>query len=163
MMDFLASIEELSFSTWIREGGAIYGYPLVLFLHTIGIALVAGTTCMMNLRLLGVTPTMPVKPLTRLYPLMWWGFYLNLVTGVILIMADATVKLSNWDFYVKMGLIVAGLLVQRLIHRKMLAEPADDTVPPGIRGLVWLSLFCWFGTVLAGRLLAYVGPVAGLA
>jgi hypothetical protein len=162
MTEFLASIEQLAFSTWIREGGAIYGYPLVLFLHTIGIALVAGTTFVVDVRLLGVTPTMPVKPLAKLYPLMWFGFILNTITGVILLMADATTKMTNPDFYVKMLLIALGLFVQRAIQNKILANPTDG-VPAGVTGLAWLSLVCWFGTVLAGRLLAYVGPVAGLA
>jgi hypothetical protein len=103
---------------------------------------------------------MPVKPLAKLYPLIWYGFTLNLITGVLLIMADATVKLTNWDFYVKMGLIAAGLVVQRVIHRKM---ELTDGVPPGIAGLAWLSIVLWMGSILAGRLLAYIGPVAGLA
>jgi hypothetical protein len=162
MTDFLTSIEQMQLSTWIREGGDLYGYALILFMHTIGLGLVAGITCMMNLRLLGFT-SMPVKSLTKLYPLIWYGFYLNLVTGILLIMADATTKLMNWDFWVKMLLIFVGLLVQKRIQAKMLAVPSDDAFPSGIRGLAWLSLACWFGAILAGRLLAYVGPVAGLA
>jgi hypothetical protein len=162
MTEFLKSIEQLPLSTWIREGGAIYGYALILFMHTIGLGLVAGITCMMNLRLLGLT-NMPVKPLTKLYPLIWYGFYLNLLTGVLLIMADASTKLRNWDFWVKMVLIVAGLVIQKMIQKKMLAEPSNDAIPAGVRSLAILSLVCWFGAILAGRLLAYVGPVAGLA
>jgi hypothetical protein len=162
MMEFLQSIEQLSISTWIREGGAWYGYALILFLHTMGIALVVGCVFTVDLRLLGVSPSMPVKPLMKLYPLMWYGFILNTITGVVLIMADATVKLTNADFYVKMGLIALGLVVQRAIHRKMSSEPSD-AVPSGLTGLVWASLICWMGVIVAGRLLAYLGPVAGLA
>ena len=162
MTDFLQSIEQLGISTWIREGGSLYGYALILFMHTIGLGLIAGVTCMMNLRLLGYT-TMSVKPLTKLYPLILFGFFLNLVTGILLIMADATTKLNNWDFWLKMGLVAVGLVVQSRIQKKMLQEPSNDAVPPGVRGLAWLSLLCWFGAILAGRLLAYVGPVAGLA
>jgi hypothetical protein len=161
MTDFYTFIEGMAVSTWIREGGEWYGYALILFMHTIGLGLVAGVTCMMNLRLLGFT-NMPVKALTKLYPIIWYGFYLNLITGVLLIMADAATKLGNWDFWVKMLLIAVGLVIQTRIQKKMLAEPSDG-VPPGIGGLAWLSLLCWFGTILAGRLLAYVGPVAGLA
>lgn len=161
MNDFLASIEQLSISTWIREGGAIYGYALILFMHTIGLGLVAGITFLMNLRLLGYT-NMALKPLTRLYPLILFGFYLNLLTGTLLLMADATTKLNNWDFWLKMVLVAVGLVIQKRIQAKMVAEPGDG-IPAGIRGLAWLSLLCWFGAILAGRLLAYVGPVAGLA
>jgi hypothetical protein len=165
MMDFLASIEQLSFSTWVREGGAIYGYALILFMHTIGTALVAGSIFIIDVRLLGVSPALPLQPLTRLYNFMLAGFVLNTVTGTILLMADATTKLTNYDFYIKMGLVVVGLLVQRTIQKKLLTSKSVETnvVPAGMHGLAWLSLFCWFGTVLAGRLLAYLGPVAGLA
>jgi len=162
MMDFLTSIEQMRLSTWIREGGDLYGYALILFMHTIGLGLVAGITCMLNLRLLGFT-SMPVKPLTKLYPLIWYGFYLNLVTGILLIMADATTKLYNWDFWMKMVLIAIGLVVQSRIQAKLVKEPSSEGLPAGIRSLAWLSLACWFGAILAGRLLAYVGPVAGLA
>ena len=78
-------------------------------------------------------------------------------------MADATTKLSNWDFWVKMVLIAVGLVIQMRIQKKMVSEPSNDAVPAGARGLAILSLVCWFGAILAGRLLAYVGPVAGLA
>jgi hypothetical protein len=162
MTDFLTSIEQMRLSTWIREGGDLYGYALILFMHTIGLGLIAGVTCMMNLRLLGFT-SMPVKPLTKLYPLIWYGFFLNLITGILLIMADATTKLTNWDFWVKMLLVFAGIMIQTRIQAKMLKEPSNEAVPSGIKGLAWLSLVCWFGAILAGRLLAYVGPVAGLA
>ena len=165
MMPFLKSIEQLSFSTWIREGGALYGYALVLFLHTIGLALVVGTTFMINLRLLGLTPSMELKPLERLYPVMWAGFWLNLVSGTILLMADASTKLTNWDFYVKMVLVVCGLLVQREIRKKVFHGPQVDQgiLPPGAKGLAWASIILWLGAIAAGRLLAYLGPVAGLA
>jgi len=165
MMEFLASIEQLSFSTWVREGGALYGYAMILFFHTIGIALVAGSIFIVDVRLLGVSPSLPLKPLAKLYPVMWWGFILNTITGVILLMADATTKMTNPDFYVKMALIVVGLLVQRTIQKKILTDPQVEAggLPSGATGLAWLSLLCWFGTVLAGRLLAYLGPVAGLA
>ncbi|MEP6962401.1 MAG: hypothetical protein ABI995_09985 [Acidobacteriota bacterium] len=165
MMDFLHSIEQLRFSTWIREGGDLYGYALVLFLHTIGLALVVGSTLMIDLRLLGFTPSMALKPLERLYPVMWAGFWLNLATGTILLMADASTKLANTDFYVKMALVAAGLWVQVVIRRKVFRNPQLDPahLPSGSTALAWASIICWLGAITAGRLLAYLGPVAGLA
>jgi outer membrane protein OmpA-like peptidoglycan-associated protein len=35
-------------------------------------------------------------------------------------------------------------------------------VTPAARRLAWASLVCWFGAICAGRLIAYVGPVAGV-
>jgi hypothetical protein len=165
MMEFLHWIEQLRLSTWIREGGDIYGYATILFLHTIGMATVVGCILAMNLRMLGVMPHSPVKPLERLYSPMWWGFALNAVTGTMLLMADATTKLANTDFYVKMVLIALGLVIQQRMRKTVFHDPQLDhgTLPSKAKALAWASLVCWLGAITAGRLLAYLGPVAGLA
>ncbi len=165
MVDFLRSIEQLGLSTWVREGGAIYGYPLILFLHTIGLAIVVGGSAIIDLRLLGVSPQTPVKPLERLFPIIWSGFTLNLISGTILLMADATTKLANPVFYVKMVLVAGGLVVLHLTRKRVFGSAMLEKglLPPGAKGLAWASLFCWLAAITAGRLLAYIGPVAGLA
>jgi hypothetical protein len=163
-MNFLAAIEQLQFSTWIREGGSIWGYATVLFMHGVGMAMVAGFSAVIDLRLLGFAPRVPVKPLEQLYPLMWSGFVINLISGSILLMADATTKLTNWDFYVKMIFVFAGVALLKIMRRKVFGNPDLDRGPlPGsAKSLAWVSLFCWIAAVTAGRLLAYVGPVSGL-
>ena len=41
-MEVLEQIEQIGFLVWVREGGSILGYPLVLFLHTLGLGTIAG-------------------------------------------------------------------------------------------------------------------------
>src|SRR4051812_8452545 len=98
MMEFLKALEEIPFSIWVRESGSIWAFPTFLFLHTLGMSIVAGGSAAIALVLLGVWPKAPVKPLGRLFPLIWWGFALNATTGTVLLIADATTKLTNWDF-----------------------------------------------------------------
>jgi hypothetical protein len=164
MMDFLQSLENLSFSKWVLSSGSIWGYATIIFLHSVGMALVAGLNGAIDLRLLGFAPQTPVKPLERLYPLMWGGFALNAITGSILLIADATTKLTNPDFYVKMVFVFSGIALLKIIRKKVFADPTLDNGPlPGsARGLAWASLFCWVAAITAGRLMAYVGPVSGL-
>jgi hypothetical protein len=164
MMDFLQSLENLSFSKWVLSSGSIWGYATIIFLHSVGMALVAGLNGAIDLRLLGFAPRVPVKPLERLYPLMWWGFGLNAVTGSILLIADATTKLTNPDFYVKMVFVFSGVIVLKIMRKKVFGDPNLDNGPmPGsAKSLAWVSLFCWIAAITAGRLLAYVGPVSGL-
>ena len=144
-MNFLHALEQMSFSIWVRESSSIWAFPTFLVL-------------------LGFWPKVPVKPLIRLYPLMWFGFGINAVTGAVLLLADATAKLTNWDFYVKMTFVVAGMGVLYVMRERVFADPQLDNAPvTGIaKKLAWLSLVCWFGAITAGRLLAYVGPVSGL-
>ena len=164
MMDFLTRLEELQLSQWVLGSGSLLAYPLVLFLHTIGMAMVAGFNAVVDLRLLGLSPRTPIKPLERLFPLMWWGFWINLVSGAILLVADATTKATNPDFYVKMVFVFSGVALLRIMRKKVFGDPGLDQAPvPGsAKALAWASLFCWVAAITAGRLLAYVGPVSGL-
>ena len=137
----------------------------MLWLHTMGMAVVAGISAAISLRLLGFGSRMPVKPLERLYPLMWWGFGVNAVSGTLLLIADATTKLTNPTFYVKMVFIFVGLAMLQATRKKVFGDPELDKGPmPGsAQGLAWASLVCWLGAITAGRLMAYIGPVSGLA
>ena len=160
MLEFLSKIEQLPFSMWVLQTP----YPTILFLHSIGMALVAGFNAVIDLRILGLSPRIPLKPMERLYPWMWWGFGLNAVTGTCLLMGDATTKLTNPDFGVKMLCVFTGIVILKIMRTKVFADPQLDVAPVSgtAKGLAWLSLACWIGAVTAGRLLAYVGPVSGL-
>lgn len=165
MMDFLRSLEQIGFITWVREGGAWYGYALILFMHTMGLALVVGGNTIINLRLLGFAPQTPLRPLEKLFGFIWCGFWVNLATGLILLMADASVKLRNPVFAIKMLLVVGGIVVLKKLRHGVFASPLIDQgqVPANAKGLALASLLFWLAALTAGRLLAYLGPVAGLA
>jgi len=164
MIDFLQKLENMQFSIWVRESGSIWAFPTVLLLHTLGMSIVAGLSAIMDLVLLGFWPRLPRKPLGRLFPTIWAGFWLNAVTGTILLIADATTKLTNWDFYVKMVFIFIGVFVLTRMQKVVFSDPQLDAGPVSSRAktLAWVSLACWFGAITAGRLLAYLGPVSGL-
>jgi len=80
-------------------------------------------------------------------------------------MQDATNKLRNPDFFVKMVFIALALVVLRMIKNRVFKDPQLDRVPLGsnVKVLAILSLFFWVGAITCGRLLAYVGPVGGLS
>ena len=162
-MEFLAWLENLPFSMWVLQSGSIWAYPTILTVHTIGMGMVAGLIGVIDLRLLGIAPMVPIRPLERLYPLIWGAFGVNALTGSILLIADATTKLTNPDFYVKMVFIFFGVWVLVLMRKKVFGDPQLDSAPVtgSAKGLAWLSLVAWMGAITAGRLLAYLGPVSG--
>ena len=156
-MRFLNMLEQLPFSVWVRESSSIWAFPTFLVLHTIGMAMVAGLSTMLDLALLGFWPKAPVKPLERLYPLMWFGFGINAVTGTALLIADAVTKLTNWDFYVKMVFVFVGMGVLYVMRKKVFDDPQLDHGPgagerQGI-GLDVADLLVWSD---------YSGSLAGL-
>ena len=157
-MGLLNSIEQLSFLAWVRESGSIWGYPSILFLHTVGMAIVAGLNGAIDLRLLGFASQTPIQPLDRLYPVMWSGFWLSAASGTILLLADASTKLTNPDFFVKMGLVAVAMVIAAKLRSGVVRTSAASSNGKLLAGI---SLFCWVGVVTAGRLLAYVGPISG--
>ena len=163
-MAFFEWLETLFFSQWVRESGSLWAFPMFLFTHTLGMAMVAGGATLISFAFLGLWPkASPIKPLEKLYPVMWWGFGFNLFTGVGLFCADATTRAINPDFWVKLVFVAIGVFAM-VKMRRVFANPAlaSGIVPPDGKTWAWVSLVCWFGAIVAGRLIAYVGPTAGV-
>jgi hypothetical protein len=76
----------------------------------------------------------------------------------MMLVADATTKLTSLDFYIKMAFVFAGLFVLIRMRRQIFEDPQLDKAPVSVKAkiLAWASLACWFGAITAGRLLAYV-------
>jgi hypothetical protein len=162
MKEFFTLLEQSGFGQWVRDAPTIWAFPTILVLHTIGMGIVAGGSAMISLMILGFWPAVPIKPFARVFPWMWVAFWINAVTGTMMLVADATNKLTSLDFYIKMALVFAGMIVLIRMRRQIFEDPQLDQVPlsGNAKVLAWASLACWFGAITAGRLLAYVGPGA---
>jgi hypothetical protein len=160
MMNILASIEQSGFSTWVRESNSLLAYPLILFLHTIGMGAVAGISALIALRILGCAREVPLADVRKMYPYMWAGFVLNTITGIILFLIDGTTKSVDPDFYIKLAFIAAAVVLMRKIDVKVFDDPLLEKRPIQMNGkiMAFASIVCWMGAITAGRLLAYVGP-----
>jgi hypothetical protein len=160
MMDLMTQLENSGFSTWVRESNSLLAYPLILFLHTVGMGLLAGVSGLVDLRVLGLAPEIPVNSMGRLQPIMWGGFWLNTITGIILFCPDATVKSISPVFYTKLVFVAIAMVLTVRIKKTVIQDPLADKrpVPMNSKALALESLICWLGAITAGRLLAYVGP-----
>jgi hypothetical protein len=157
-MKFLVFLEDLSFSHWVKEAQTVWAFPMILFVHTFGMSIVAGGAAMLSLILLGFWPAGPIKPFGRMFPLLWVAFGINAVTGSMMMVADATTRLTSLDFYLKMVFVFTGLFLLIRMRRQVFGDPQLDRAPvPGsAKMLAWGTLACWFGAIISGRLLAYV-------
>jgi hypothetical protein len=79
MMEWLASLENSGFGTWLREFPSLWAYLAVLTLHTVGLGVLVGGNAVIDLGLLGWGKAIPLAPLGRLYPVMWIGFWVNTI------------------------------------------------------------------------------------
>jgi hypothetical protein len=152
-------IEETGFSTWVRESPSIWAFPVILLIHTLGMGFIVGVSAGIDLRILGMAPALRLAPMEKFLPILWFGFWSNAITGTMLLMADASMKLTNPDFYVKMAFIALSLINLSMIRKHVFRDPLIETgkFSSKARFLAWSSLFCWLVVITSGRLLAYVG------
>jgi hypothetical protein len=163
MMPLLASLENSGFGAWVRESSSLWAYPTILFMHTVGLGFLVGLNVAIDLRILGVARTLPLAPFERFYRVMWIAFWINTLSGTALLIADATTKLTNRVFYIKMTCILFAVISMVLIRRRVFRDPEIDRggLAASARALAVASLVLWAAAITAGRLMAYFGPVSG--
>ncbi len=162
MMSLLASLENSGFATWVRESPSLLAYPLFIVLHTIGLGLLVGVSAGIALRILGFAPLLPLRPMERFFPIMWLGFWINALSGVVLLAAGATSFLTNPTFYVKLAAIALAVANLRRLRTAVFSDPASlGTNPVPMRGkiLAGTLLTFWAIAITAGRVTSYSGSV----
>jgi hypothetical protein len=163
-MHFLEWIEQTGFSTWVRESGTLWSYPTILFLHTVGLGFLVGPSTAICMRICGFAPAVSLWPMERFYPVMWAGFWINVGSGLAMLMADASTKLINPVFYVKLVFVVVAVWIMHLLRQNVFRDQTLHgmvSVPLKSRVMAGALLICWVGAIAAGRLMAYLGPVSG--
>jgi hypothetical protein len=157
MLQLMTTLHDSAFSTWLREAETVWAFPTVLTIHTFGMMLLVGCAWLVDLRLLGVAPTIPLGPLRPLFRIVWVAFWINLTTGTLLFIADPERKATSLLFGFKLLLISINLPLLKRLERVTYRESAEPvTVAGGTRRLAAASAMLWAGTIFAGRLLGYM-------
>lgn len=136
-------------------------YPAVEIVHITGIAALVGGAVLFDLRLLGLSRSLPVATLAaHLLPWSRVGLALVAVSGACMFTAHATEWAENPAFGVKMILIVLAGLNAGAFHRwpfrGVAAWDRGAPAPPAARAAAALSIALWLSVIACGRLLAYL-------
>lgn len=155
---FFIWLETTWLSQWVTGSPSMFAFPGILALHAIGMGLAAGLSAALDLRVLGVARSMPLVEFRRFQPILWCGFWVNAASGVLLLVGYPTKALTNPVFYLKLVLIGVGMTLLVRMTRRLAGAGAGagtgDAAAP-LRGMAIVSLLCWSGAIVAGRLLAY--------
>lgn len=148
-MHALEALSQTAIVIWVAESD--WGYPVVLTLHSIGMALVVGIAAMFNLRMLGAAKAIPSHAFDAFFRVAWCGLAINVVSGSLLFCANYRVFLNNTAFITKLALLASAALVTWWLARQR------DSVSPLIpsRVLSALSLVLLLGAMTAGRIIGY--------
>lgn len=157
MEALLGWVESTPLSVWIRESTSVWAFPAILSAHAIGMGIAAGLSMAFALHLLGVGRGIPTSELRRFVGLLWAGFWLNAVSGVVLLIGYPTKALTNPVFYLKLAFIGVAMRLFVITARQMRRDdlPQHAWVASRWRWIAAASLVSWTGAITAGRLLAY--------
>jgi hypothetical protein len=155
-MGFFAWLDETALSHYVAE--TLWVYPTLETMHTIGMALLIGSLGLIDLRVLGFKPELPVLETRRLLPLAWLGFTLNAFSGTLLFVSDAVKFSHSYTFGLKIALIILGGINAALLGRSVFQVSAGAASVEPTTGAKWIagtSIVFWYGAIICGRLVAY--------
>lgn len=159
MADWTAALEATALARALRA--SVWAYPLVNAGHIIGVALLVGAIVPLDLRLLGLWPSVPLTALWRvLARTAAVGLTLAVFCGALLFSTRASEYARSALFVSKMVFVAAGVtnaLVLRAAAatRQMLDGPAPQRLPLRIRLAGGISLAAWLTALVLGRLVGY--------
>ena len=156
-MAFFRRLQDSGFTDWFLGSDSIWTYPTVLTLHTVGMAMLVGASIIVHLRVLRVGMGFPIERLRPLYRIIWLGFAINLISGVILFITEAADRAVDPVFYIKLGSICLALWLGVLIKRRLIDRvDAPMATLRTSRVMAVSSLGLWTMAIVAGRLMAYL-------
>jgi hypothetical protein len=146
-----ASVAEMANErTWV--------WPAAEALHFVGLWLLFGIVLGVNLRLLGMMRQVSFQALHRLLPWAVLGLTINIVTGMVFVIAIPG-QYAGWTFYWKIGLLMVGgfnLLYLTIVDAPWNVGPGD--MPPVLaRTLAGTGIVAWLAVMYFGRMLPFLG------
>lgn len=159
LQSFADSIVDGPLNLWIQSSAWLW--PLMETIHFIGLSLLLGSLIVIDLRMAGHFRGLDPSAIHKLLPWTLIGFCLNLATGILFFYGDPLRYAANIGFQIKMVLVLLAGLNALLFYWKI--RPVMSTLSPNVSSpplakvIAYSSLATWFGVLLCGRLIPYVG------
>lgn len=157
-MNLLTWIEASALAEYIRVSA--YGYPAMITLHSLGLAIMVGLSVVLSLRVLGLFSELPYSGLYRLLKVAWIGFIVNFISGGALFTTQATTYVTDFEFLLKMACVIAGAILvgilQGMIKSGAHAWTKATPPPTAAKAVAAAAIFCWLVGMISGRLIAYL-------
>lgn len=158
-MGVFEQLETTRIALWVGE--SIWGYPIMLSLHVIGLATVVGIFAMRDLRVLGRFSGVSFVEFSSLARIGWTGLLVNAISGVVLFSSQASVFVESVPFLLKISSIllaaVCAALLQSRFRLEAMAWDGGGILPSASTQVIAAcSLFFWLSAIVAGRLIAYL-------
>jgi hypothetical protein len=162
-MGFLESLESTGISLFVRESDSLLSFPTILTTHAFGYCFILATNVIVSARLLGFAKSIPLKPLRKLFPVMWIGLILTTITGLLLVMAAAQKRVPNPILWFKMILLAVATPMMWKFQMKVFEDPSvnENNIPASARTMAACQMALWLLIMISGRLIPYSATILG--
>lgn len=158
-MSFFEWVQQTTLAEWMRF--SINGYPTMITLHAIGLAVMVGISVLLCLRMLGVFKRLPIDSLRGFFRYAWIGLVVNTISGVALWTMQAVDYVHSWPFMIKITGVFVGAGLVAVLQRQMANADAGwrHSVPLRVKLIAVVTIIVWTISMVAGRLIAYPGMI----
>lgn len=158
-MELLTALHDWAPVALLRGGR--WSYAAVNAAHILGFALLIGAIVPLDLRLLGWRRDVPLASLTHvLLPVAITGLVIAIAAGSLLFAVRAPDYAAKPLFWVKMALVICGVVNAALLHQAAAWEQperlADSTSAARLRFAGMMSIVVWIAVLACGRMLAFL-------
>lgn len=148
-------ISDSSLTLWIVE--RFWVLPIIQVVHILAIAASFASILMINARMFGIAGSSSMADTANRYiRVLWWSLVVLLITGLLMIITEPIRELINPIFWIKMVLVVFGVLITIWFHKGVLKHVAAgrDIVATDKATAAFLVVL-WMVIMLCGRWIAY--------
>ena len=155
---FIHWLGNTSLSLFVQN--VLWIIPAVQSVHILSVAIILSSVGMLVLRVFGLAglhSTMS-EMVQRYMPWIWWSLFVQLATGIILIIGEPHRELTNAAFQLKMVLVLLAVIGLRVFQRRVTRNPGR--CGRGIGDGRWKlaaasTMVLFFAIAVAGRWIAY--------
>lgn len=162
--EWLRSTQLTELALWISDTGAsmwivthFWAIPIIQVIHILAISASFASILMINARMFGIAGSSSMAETSNRYiRVLWWALVVLILSGFGMIIGEPVRELINPYFWVKMGLVVFGILVSIWFHKGVLKHVAAgrDIVATDKATAVFLVIL-WMVIMYCGRFIAY--------
>ncbi|MCB5425791.1 hypothetical protein H0274_11010 [Altererythrobacter sp. CC-YST694] len=159
IVEFSLWVSDWPFALWLQSNFlAIPGFQT---LHILAIAVLFGSTLMLNLKVLGVSGKDQTLPqiFNRYQPWIKGGALVLITTGIILLISEPVRNMVNPIFWIKMGVLIVTIIVSLWFQAAVRGRMEQWEVSPGGQGSIKLGavalIVLWMLVMVGGRWIAY--------
>ena len=148
-------ISDTSISMWIVTH--FWAIPIIQCIHILAIAASFASILMINARMFNIAGSSSMADTANRYiRTLWWALLVLIVSGWGMIMGEPVRELINPFFWIKMGLVVFGILIVIWFHRGVIKHVnAGREIVATDKATAVFLIILWMMIMYCGRFIAY--------